>query len=255
MKKAIFQRTCLAGLILASALGFSQCASQKIVVPFGVDIQKAQPCSEYMPKGFVYVDQAAPLVKADLRYAGTDNFIGRPMVGYLGKRAILREEAAKQLKLISQDLDKKGYKLIVYDAYRPHTAMEEINRWGKDLNDQKMKSVYYPNIDKARIFKDRYLGPISEHSRGVAVDVALIVKTTGKLLDVGGHFDLLDPSSHITSPLVSEKQRANRQILKQAMEKHGFINYEPEWWHYRLASEPDEQSYFLFSVCDNMKEE
>ncbi len=211
------------------------------------------PCFERMPDGFVYLDAAAPLVRIDLRYAGEDNFVGRPLAGYRGKRGILRREAAAALRKASEDMDRMGYQLVVYDAYRPHTAMIDINLWGKDMNDQKMKSRYYPGISKHRIFSDLYLRDFSEHSRGVAVDISLIDKKTNREVDMGGHFDLLAPSSATNYKGITPHQQNNRQLLKQVMERHGFVNYSPEWWHYRLSPEPNIELYFMFPVCDDMK--
>ena len=115
-----------------------------------------QPLQPVMQPGFVYVDQVAPLVRSNLKYAGYDNFVGRPLDGYHGKRAILRTQAAQALKKVSEDLYKQGYLLEIYDAYRPHTAVLDICKWGRDAEDQKMKARYYPNIDKSRVFGDHY---------------------------------------------------------------------------------------------------
>lgn len=212
-----------------------------------------QPLMDLMPQGFVYVDQFVPSVKTDLKYSGSDNFIGRPLNGYHGKRAILRREAAIQLAKAQRYLRSKGYGILIYDAYRPHTAMIDIGKWGKDLGDQKMKARFYPGIDKKRIFDDNYVRDISEHSRGVAVDITLVDLKTGKPVDMGGHHDLLDPSSATDSFLVTPSQRAKRQLLKNEMARAGFDNYAPEWWHYRLSPEPDETAYFYFPAWDEMK--
>ena len=101
-----------------------------------------QPLQPVMQPGFVYVDQVAPLVKTNLKYAGYDNFVGRPLDGYHGRRAILRTQAAQALKKVSEDLYRQGYLLEIYDAYRPHTAVLDICKCGADDGDQKMKSRY-----------------------------------------------------------------------------------------------------------------
>lgn len=115
-----------------------------------------------------------------------------------------------------------------------------------------MKSRYYPHIDKAKVFGDHYVRDFSEHSRGVAVDVSLLYAKTGKPVDMGGHHDLLDPSSTTDSTLVTPSQRRNRMILKTAFEKQGFANYAPEWWHYRLLNEPEPTLHYYFPVWDGM---
>lgn len=212
-----------------------------------------QPCAEYMPQGFTYVDQVAPEIRTNLKYAGQDNFIGRPLEGYRGNRAILRTIAAEHLALVSRDLRKRGYGLLLYDAYRPHTAMIDIGNWGQDMSDQKMKARFYPGIDKKTIFGDNYVRGYSEHSRGVAVDATLIDLKTRRPLDMGGHHDLLDPISATASNQVTTAQKKRRQILLTSMAKFGFVNYAPEWWHYRYEPEPDQEAHFYFPVWDGMK--
>ena len=236
---------------LVSGMGviLSSCADK----PFQPALN--QPLADYMPQGFSYVDRVIPSISTDLKYSGSDNFIGRPLNGYRGKRAILRREAVVHLAIAQKSLRRKGYGLLVYDAYRPHTAMIDIGKWGKDKTDQKMKAKYYPGIDKRRIFADNYIRDFSEHSRGVAVDITLIDLKSGKPVDMGGYHDLLDPSSATDSFLVTPAQRAKRQLLKEEMERAGFANYAPEWWHYRLSPEPDEMSHFYFPLWDGMKPE
>lgn len=130
--------------------------------------------------------------------------------------------------------------------------MLDICQWGADAGDQKMKARYYPNIDKAKVFGDHYVRDFSEHSRGVAVDVSLLYAKTGKPVDMGGHHDLLDPSSTTDTTLVTPAQHRNRMILKKAFEKQGFANYSPEWWHYRLLNEPAPSLHYYFPVWDGM---
>lgn len=240
-------KTCLAAACGILVL-ISSCTGQKTVDP-----SFNQPLQPVMQPGFVYVDRVAPRVRVNLKYAGCDNFIGRPLDGYHGKRAILRTQAASALKKISDDLYRQGYLLEIYDAYRPHTAVLDIARWGANPADQAMKARYYPNIDKARVFGDNYVRNFSEHSRGVAVDATLLDARTGKPIDMGGHHDLLDPSSATNSPLVTRTQHNNRMLMKQAFEKHGFVNYAPEWWHYRLDPEPAQELHYYFPVWDGMK--
>lgn len=211
-----------------------------------------QPNVTWMPSEFVYVDEVAPRVMADLKYAGNDNLVGRPLAGYRGKRAILRTQAAEALRKVSDDLWDQGYQLLIYDAYRPHTAMIDINEWAKNPVDQKMKWKFYPKIDKKQIFEDKYIRDCSEHSRGVAVDITLVKRGSRCPIDMGGHHDYLDPSSATDTNVVTSVQQKNRLLLKQAMLRREFVNYAPEWWHYRLSPEPDMTAYFYFPAWDGM---
>lgn len=231
-----------------ATLALTHCGSDSIP-----RVAMNQPDLATMPAGFTYLDGHIPHLRTNLKYAGFDNFVGRPLNGYHGHRAILRVEAAEALRAAALDLEKQGFGIIIYDAYRPHTAMQDITAWGRDASDQKMKAKYYPRIDKARVFGDAYVHNFSEHSRGVAVDLSLYYLKSGRPVDMGGRHDLLDPSSATESKLATPAQRRNRMILKKTMEAHGFANYAPEWWHYRLDPEPDATAHFYFPVCDGMQ--
>lgn len=188
-----------------------------------------------MPDELCYLDEVAPLVRVDLKYCGNDNFVGRPIDGYTtGKRAVLRRDTAAAMKKASEALAKEGLGLLVWDAYRPARAMKDFYAWSM-TDDDRTKAEFYPNITKRGIYENRYIGLVSEHSWGVAVDLTLIDLKTGKELDMGGRHDLLDASSATRSPLITEQQRANRLKLRDAMNAVGMRNYSKEWWHYFLV--------------------
>ena len=141
-----------------------------------------------------------------------------------------------------------GYRLKIYDAYRPARAVAHFCRWAKDA-DTSMKRAFYPNLDKANLFKQDYIATKSGHSRGSTVDLTLFDMRTGKEVDMGGTFDMLDPSAHpdYKGDLTPE-QIANRQLLRQAMMRHGFKPLYSEWWHFTLRDEPYPNTYFDFPV-------
>lgn len=218
----------------AAACALVGCVEQGISVP-------ETPATQ-LPPGWCYVDQVAPAVRTELKYAGSDNFVGRPIAGYTGQRAILRRDAAEGLRRAAAELKKKGYGLLIWDAYRPAGAMKDIRRWSR-TPDNRMQARFYPRITKKGIYDGKYIGDMSEHSWGIAVDITLVHLRSGKEVDMGGHHDLLDPSSATDSPLVTEAQRRNRHLLRQAMENAGFRNYSKEWWHYFLR---DSQPWFIY---------
>lgn len=187
-----------------------------------------------MPADFCYVDEVAPEVRADLKYAGSDNFVGRPIDGYQGRRAILRQDAARALHRVAVALAQQGYGLLIWDAYRPMRALRDFRAWSLSPDDR-TRAEFYPRLTKQGIYDARYIGDSSEHTWGIAVDLTLVHLATGEPVDMGGRHDLLDPSSATHSPLVTPRQRANRQLLCAAMAAGGFENYAKEWWHYRLA--------------------
>lgn len=205
---------------------------------------------QMMPEEFCYVDEVAPMVRADLKYSGSDNFVGRPIDGYEGKRPLLRRDAALALRKAAASLAKQGYALLVWDAYRPVRALRDFRAWSRTADDH-TKAEFYPRITKQGIYAGHYIGDTSEHTWGIAVDLTLVHRESGKLVDMGGRHDLLDPSSATYSQEVSAAQRANRRILHDAMLAAGFENYNKEWWHYRLANSAPWRMYD-FPVRDHL---
>lgn len=205
----------------------------------------------YLPIGFCYVDEAAPSVQVDLKYAGNDNFVGRPIDGYRGRRALLRRDAAEALRKASDILRQEGYGLLVWDAYRPMRALRDFRAWSR-TPDTSTRAEFYPRLTKQGIYDGRYIGDSSEHTWGIAVDITLTDLATGKPIDMGGRHDLLDPSSATDSPEVTPAQRANRHRLRRAMRAVGFANYPKEWWHYRLSDSQPWVAYD-FPLNDDMR--
>ena len=211
----------------------------------------AQAVQPGMPADFCYVDEVAPLVRVDLKYAGSDNFVGRPIDGYTGRRAVLRKDTAAALRTASEILAKQGYGLLVWDAYRPARALKDFRAWSRTPDDS-TRATFYPRITKQEIYDNRYIGDVSEHSWGIALDLTLFRLSDGKEVDMGGRHDLLDVSSATRSPLVPATARANRLILHDAMLQAGFCNYSKEWWHYFLRNRGDCYNY-NFPLDDNAK--
>lgn len=202
-----------------------------------------------MPAQLCYLDEAVPGIKVDLKYCGNDNFVGRPIAGYTtGTRAILRRDAAECLRKAQQALEEKGYGLLIWDAYRPHRAMEDFYQWSLGP-DARMKDKFYPNITKQGIYANKYIRRASEHSWGIAVDVTIIELSSGKELDMGGHHDLLDESSATRYPGLTPEQRANRMLLRNTMYAAGMRNYKREWWHYFMMEKKNLIRYD-FPLCD-----
>jgi len=201
-----------------------------------------------LPKGFVYLDDLIPTVQFDIRYYGNNNFVGKRINGYNAPLAIMTEEAAEALKEVQAELREKGFTLLIFDAYRPQKAVNHFMVWSKDAKDTKMKEQYYPNLDKSVLFQLGYIAEKSGHSRGSTVDLTLIDLKTGEKVDMGGNFDFFSEISHHSTDLITNAQAANRKLLKDVMEKHGFKPYLEEWWHYTLKNEPYPLQYFNFDV-------
>jgi len=202
-----------------------------------------------LPDGFVYLDEAVPGLVVDLRYFGSDNFLGRPVVGYGHPYPILTSEAAKALASVQNAIRPFGLGLKIFDSYRPQQAVDDFVQWAKDLDDRKTKAKYYPHVAKKDLFKEGYIAAKSSHSRGSTVDLTIVyMDADGKFreLDMGSPFDFFSPVSWPTSMAVTAQQRANRALLQSAMTAHGFAPYDQEWWHFTLRDEPFPDTYFDF---------
>lgn len=200
-------------------------------------------------EGFIAVSDAIPDALLDIRYYTTYNFVGQRIDGYEEPIALLTKEAATALRLVSDDLRTRGYRLVIYDAYRPQQAVDHFVRWAEDLAADVMKPVFYPEVDKAELFSRGFIAKRSGHSRGSTVDLTLLEERTGKLLDMGGPFDYFGERSHpsFTGDL-TDVQRSNRLLLRDAILRRGFKPLETEWWHFTLADEPYPHTYFDFPV-------
>lgn len=205
---------------------------------------------ELDPSGFVELSQAVPDAILELRYYSTYNFVGERIDGYEAPVALLTQEAASALREVSAELAEQGYRLKVYDAYRPQLAVDHFQRWAADLEDARMKEYFYPSLDKSALFSQGYISSKSGHSRGSTVDLTLFDMKTGKEVDMGGVFDYFGTRSHpnYTDGLTDE-QIANRALLREAMLAHGFKGINTEWWHFTLRNEPYPDTYFNFLVA------
>ena len=197
---------------------------------------------------FVLLSEAVPDAILEIRYYSTYNFVGERIDGYEEPIALLTKEAAQKLKEVSDELVKKGYRLKIYDAYRPQMAVNHFARWAEDFNDTKMKKYFYPNLNKDVLFPLGYIAWHSGHSRGSTVDLTLFDMNLEKEVDMGGTFDYFGEESHPDYKGITEEQYNNRMILREAMLNHGFKPLVEEWWHFTLEDEPYADTYFTFPV-------
>lgn len=198
---------------------------------------------------FVLLSDAVPDAILEIRYYSTYNFAGARIDGYEEPVALLTKEAAAALKEVSDDVISQGYRLKIYDAYRPQKAVDHFVRWAEDTADVKMKEYFYPDLEKDVLFPLGYIAEHSGHSRGSTVDLTLFDMTTEKEADMGGTFDFFGELSHPDYKDITDEQYANRMILREAMLRHGFKPLDEEWWHFTLENEPYPDTYFTFPVC------
>jgi zinc D-Ala-D-Ala dipeptidase len=200
----------------------------------------------FVQAGMVDIRSLVPDIAEDIRYAGTDNFVGIPVDGYRAPRCYLRESSARALQRVETALREEGFRLRLFDCYRPARAVRHFVRWAGDLQDQQTKSRHYPNLDK-QVLLGEYIAPVSGHSRGATVDLTLLDCRADdghcRAMDMGTEFDFFDPRANTDSPAITPQQRDDRQRLLEAMTRQGFRNYPQEWWHFSLASEQSQAIY------------
>ena len=211
----------------------------------GMDFRKEVTMN---PSGFVVLADYVPQIIQEIRYYSTYNFIGDRIDGYEEPCALLTVEAARALKTAANELFVQGYRLKVFDAYRPACAVRQFVLWGIEDQDIRMKPYFYPDLEKQELFAKGYIARQSGHSRGSTVDVTLLDMNTGKELDMGGPFDLFSEVSHPDCREITEEQYENRLTLRQAMLRSGFSPIDCEWWHFSLTDEPYPDTYFEFPV-------
>ena len=244
---------------VCGAVVFASCSNE--------DITSVSP--EADSSEFVTLTDAVPDAILEIRYYGTYNFVGARVDGYEQPTALLTKQAAAALKAASDAVMAQGYRLKIYDAYRPQKGVDHFVRWAADLADTAMKPYFYPDLDKSVLFDQEYIMAKSGHTRGSTVDLTLFDMTTEKEVDMGGTFDWFGPESHpdfcgnpetgeytgdnSASPSdpkrsITEQQFKNRMILRKAMLDGGFKPLDTEWWHFTLRDEPFPDTYFTFPV-------
>lgn len=202
------------------------------------------------PNDFIDILSVAPTVKVAMAYAGPDNFVGTVIDGYLANTCFLQRNAAQALAQAQQHAEALGYRLWLYDCYRPQRAVQHFLRWAKDLSDVKTKPNYYPKLPKDQLVGD-YIAEQSGHSRGSTVDLTLASKDRNgnwHPIDMGSAFDLFDPISHAKSNAITAAQAANRTQLEKIMAAAGFQIYPLEWWHFTHQPPVYPDQYFDFPV-------
>ena len=199
--------------------------------------------------GFVLLTDVIPEAILEIRYYSTFNFVGERIDSYKAPVAYLTTEAALALKKASDALIKQGYRIKVYDAYRPQTAVDHFKRWSEDPDATEMKPYFYPEMDKSEIFANGFIAERSGHSRGSTVDLTLVDMKTGADADMGSPFDFFGEISYsLQTRGLSAEQINNRLILRRAMTENGFKPLAEEWWHFTLENEPYPDTYFDFPI-------
>ena len=216
--------------------------------PAGEEVQEPDVKLSDDASDFVLLSEATPDVILEIRYYSTFNFVGDRIDGYEEPLAMLTKEAAAVLKEASDELMSMGYRLKIFDAYRPQMAVTHFMNWALDTEDTRMKDYFYPELEKDVLFPQGYIAEHSGHSRGSTVDLTLFDMKTEREVDMGGTFDYFGQLSHPDYTEITEEQYAMRMLLRDVMIRHGFRPLPEEWWHFTLDNEPFPDTYFTFPI-------
>jgi D-alanyl-D-alanine dipeptidase len=211
---------------------------------------------EPLPPDFIRLSEVAPSIRQDIRYAMPFNFTGQLVPGYEAGQCILRRSAAEALVRAQAKLTAGGFGLKVYDCYRPARAVRAFLAWSRAIDNNKMRPIFYPGLEKSRLFALGYISSHSRHSTGGAVDIGLVgteeiddlpLREAGPCdgpfeqrakessLDLGTAFDCFSERSATANPHISVSARLNRERLRKALDAEGFRNYAREWWHFEYV--------------------
>lgn len=214
---------------------------------FVVSDEMVKPAYD-LPEGFAYVQDVIPDVIQEIRYAGAHNFTGGIVDGYEAPFAIMTREAAEKLSVAADALRAIGYRIKIYDAYRPQRAVRAFVDWSEAEENNLTRDEFYPEFrDREQLVDQGYIARNSAHTRGSAVDLTL-TDLEGNDLDMGTCFDYFGKRAWHGASNITPEQEENRQILRDAMEAAGFRAFEQEWWHYKLLGEPYPETSFDFIV-------
>jgi len=174
---------------------------------------------------WVEIDAAAEGFVLRMAYADTANFTHRKI--YDCAHCLLRPEAASALSAAGKQAKAAGFRIVIFDAYRPLPYQQKM----------------YEVVPDKRFVADPVKG--SMHNRGLAVDVGL-ADSAGVLLDMGGHFDDFSPRATYHFAALSMRQHSNRVLLRAFMQKAGFTPYDAEWWHFNYRKKDYPLSSYLW---------
>ncbi len=237
-------------------------AALALLLPFGLALGGAR-----LPHGFVYLRDIDPSIRQDMRYAERNNFVGRPLPGYHAHECLLRRPVALALKAVQIELARQNLSLKVYDCYRPARTVAAMAAWSENPRAAPDTSRFYPGLKKANLFALGYIASHSAHSRGVAVDLTVVpidgpapapfdanarygscagplaARAPDDSLDMGTSFDCFSVKSYTRNGSITAEQHARRMLLRDAMARHGFVNYKREWWHFSYPAADTRREY------------
>jgi zinc D-Ala-D-Ala dipeptidase len=214
--------------------------------------------AQTLPGGFAYLRDIDPTILQDIRYAGLNNFVGRPLAGYGAAECVVKRDVGLALRRVQAELASQNLSLKMLDCYRPARAVHDMVVWAQNGEEKAAERRYNPAFSKKDLFRLGYIAEHSGHSTGAAVDLTLVdlkadnsgtfdpnkpyadctapvaVRAPEGSVDMGTGYDCSDLKAHTAAQSVTESQRRWRKRLVGAMAKQGFVNYAKEWWHFSL---------------------
>jgi D-alanyl-D-alanine dipeptidase len=214
--------------------------------------------AQTLPGGFVFLRDLDPSIIQDIRYAGSNNFVGQPLRGYDAAECVVKREVALLLHSVQQELALQGLSLKMLDCYRPARASHDMVVWARNGRETPAERRYNPAFSKADLFRLGYIAERSGHSTGAALDLTLVDLKAGNSaafdpaktyadctapenarapegsVDMGTGYDCSDVKAHTAARSITPAQRRWREKLVLVMARRGFVNYSKEWWHFSL---------------------
>ncbi|WP_376698615.1 M15 family metallopeptidase [Bradyrhizobium aeschynomenes] len=211
-----------------------------------------------LPFDFVYLRDIDPTILQDIRYAGSNNFVGRPLPGYEAAECVVTRDVGRRLQAAQAELRPRGLSLKMLDCYRPVRAVAEMLAWSQDGVETTAGRRYTPRIAKQDLFRLGYIAVRSSHSTGAALDLTLVdlaadnsaafdpakdyadctapaaLRAPEGSVDMGTGYDCSDVKAHTAAQNLTPQQRRWRNELVTVMARQGFVNYAREWWHFSL---------------------
>jgi zinc D-Ala-D-Ala dipeptidase len=228
-----------------------------IIVALAI-VVTASASAKPLPGGFVYLRDIDATIVQDIRYAGSNNFVGRPLKGYDAAECVVKREVGLKLKAIQQELSKQNLSLKMFDCYRPTRAVSDMWAWAQNGKETAAGRRFNPAFQKADLFRLGYIATHSGHSTGAALDLTLVdlkadnsaafdpdkayadctapaeARAPEASIDMGTGYDCTDRKAHANAASITPDQRRWRNLLVAAMAKQGFVVYSKEWWHFSL---------------------
>jgi D-alanyl-D-alanine dipeptidase len=229
-----------------------------IVIALAAVAMASSASAQGLPGGFVFLRDIDPTIIQDIRYAGSNNLVGRPLRGYEAAECVVKRRVALALKNIQQELAPQKLSLKMLDCYRPVRAVHDMVVWAYNGRQTPAERRYNPALRKADLFRLGYIAEYSGHSTGKAVDLTLVdlsadnsaqfdpnkayadctadagARAPEASVDMGTGYDCSDLKAHTAARSITSGQRRWRNTLVAAMAKQGFMNYSKEWWHFWL---------------------